>query len=283
MKTIALTALALVTTLSSAAFAAPLKLDVFTASPAGFHATSTLIQGEKDAILVDAQFTRSDALRLAAMILESGKTLRTIFITHAHPDHVFGLEILTRQFPDAKVVATAEVVNHIKELAPKKLAEWKPMYGNNLTDTFIVPEVLTADTLELEGQKFDILALKAGESEVASAVYVPQLKTLIAGDLAFNHVHLWLAEGRPDTWIANLERLQKELKLDRVIAGHKAPGQTDAKDLLQQNVAYIRAFEKTQKTGADADTITAKMKAQYPDYQLPIILEIAAKSLATKK
>src|SRR5690606_36377879 len=94
----------------SHAAAAPLTATVHTAGEAGFSATSTLIAGEKDAILVDAQFTLSEAHRVAAMILESGKRLTHVFVTHAHPDHYFGAEVILRQFPGAKLVAPPEVV-----------------------------------------------------------------------------------------------------------------------------------------------------------------------------
>lgn len=282
VKTLAaLTATLTLTTAKAAP--APLQLDVYTASAAGFHVTSTLIQGEKDAVLVDAQFTLSDAHRVAAMVLESGKTLKTIFITHAHPDHFFGLAVLAKQFPGAKIVATADVVEQIRVLAPKKMAEWKPMYGANLADDFIVPEALQGDSLELEGRKLQLIAVDDGEAEAATAVYVPEAKTLIAGDLAFNKIHLWLAEGRAKGWLANLERLSKELKLERVIAGHKAPGQGDPKDLLAVNQAYIKAFVKALKAGGTSEQVLARIKAQYPDYQLPIIAEIATKSLAGKQ
>src|SRR4051794_5898747 len=81
-KNWSLTMMSLIYLASALAVSAP-KIEVFTAGAAGFHATSTLIEGEKDAVLVDAQFTRSEAHRLAAQILESGKRLKTVFITHA--------------------------------------------------------------------------------------------------------------------------------------------------------------------------------------------------------
>lgn len=271
---------------SSLVQAAPLTTSVYTAGGYGFNVTSTLISGEKEAVLVDAQFTRSEAHRLAAQILESGKKLTTIFITHAHPDHSFGLEVLTRQFPGAKVVAKPEVVRAIETLSPKKLAEWKPMYGNNLTDNFVVPTALNADSITLEGQTLQLIDLDAGESEVATAVFIPTTKTLIAGDLAFDQVHLWLAEGRADAWIKSLEKLDRDLQPNRVIAGHRNPAKAEdvsTKNLLKENVAYIRAFQAELKKGQSADKIVAAMQKRYPAYQLPIIAEIAAKTLSTAK
>nr|WP_060888413.1 hypothetical protein [Streptomyces caniscabiei] len=47
--------------------------------------TATLVTGETEALLVDAAFTRADGHRLAAEILDSGKTLSAVFVSHADP------------------------------------------------------------------------------------------------------------------------------------------------------------------------------------------------------
>jgi len=45
-------------------------------------------------MLVDAQFTLANAHRLVAEIIETGLDLKRIFITHLHPDHFLGLEVI---------------------------------------------------------------------------------------------------------------------------------------------------------------------------------------------
>ncbi len=68
--------------------------------------TATLVTGESEALLVDAGFTRADGHRLAAEVLDSGKKLTTVFISHADPDFYFGAEVIADAFPDADFVAT---------------------------------------------------------------------------------------------------------------------------------------------------------------------------------
>jgi metal-dependent hydrolase (beta-lactamase superfamily II) len=119
-----------------------LHLKVITSSPEGFWATSTLVEGEKDAVLIDAQFTLSDAHRLAAEVLESRKNLTTIYITHFHPDHYFGLTVLKEAFPRAKIVALPAVIDGMTETWEEHVKTWKPMYGDNLTDSPLIPEPL---------------------------------------------------------------------------------------------------------------------------------------------
>src|SRR5579884_3753748 len=61
--------------------------------------TATLVTGEREALLVDAGFTRADGHRLAAAVLDSGKTLTTVIISHADPDFYFGAEVIADAFP----------------------------------------------------------------------------------------------------------------------------------------------------------------------------------------
>ncbi len=267
--------------LATAAHAAALKVDVYTGSPAGFQVTSTLIQGEKDAILVDAQFTVADAHRLTAMIVESGKSLKQVFITHAHPDHFFGLEVVLKQFPKAEVIARPEVVAEIKKISPGKMAYWKPLYGNNLASKYVTPKAFKEKALKLDGKDIQLIDLGPGESEAATVVYIPELKAIITGDLAYEGVHLWLAENRPDQWLKNLADVQQGRDIERVIAGHRVVNAKEQKDILAQNDTYIHNFLKVSAASKTPDEALKALTAKYPDFQLPIIADIAFKSTMT--
>src|SRR5215475_1735905 len=65
----------------------------------GYDVNSTMIWGEKDMLVIDPQFTLSEAHRLAAEILESKKNLTVVYLTHPHPDHFFGIAVLKQAFP----------------------------------------------------------------------------------------------------------------------------------------------------------------------------------------
>src|SRR5690242_9358597 len=72
--------------------------------------TVTLISGERDAILVDTFLSVQHSEELVDGLLESGKNLTAIYITHAHGDHFLGLKLLLDRFPNAKAFSTASVV-----------------------------------------------------------------------------------------------------------------------------------------------------------------------------
>lgn len=258
----------------------PLTVTAHSAPESAFSATSTLISGQRDAILVDAQFTLSSGVRVADWIQQSGRRLTTVYITHGHPDHYFGLAPILAKFPDAQVLAAPAVIEELRAYAPQALAQWKPLYGADLTAEPVFPKPFNGGQITLEGQTIDLIALQPAESEHATAVWVPSAKTLIAGDAVFNGVHVWLAgvnADRRENWLHNLERL-KALGPTVVIAGHRAPGVTDSAAVLDSTAQYIRDFSQTVTTSRRPEEVISRMTAAHGNRTLPVILELAAKS-----
>ena len=160
--------------------------------PAGSpNKTATLVTGESDALLVDAAFTRADGHRLAAEILDSGKTLTTVFVSHADPDFYFGAEVIADAFPEAKFVATPIVIEHIAHSYEGKLKAWAAL-GANLPTRLVDLAPLTGD-LTLEGHRFE---LKGGPAGLPDRHYLWQAESraLLGGVLLFQQEHVWVAD-----------------------------------------------------------------------------------------
>src|SRR5437868_14827352 len=152
----ALAFLLLAVAASTARSETKLTTEVFTASPQGFLVTSTLVAGEKEAVLIDGQLTLSDAHRLVGLILDSKKTLTTAYVTHWHPDHYFGLVVVKQAFPKVKIVAQPATVAEIKKTWAAKVKQWSPMFGDNLTTKPVIPTPLTGNTITVDGQTIEI-------------------------------------------------------------------------------------------------------------------------------
>lgn len=272
---------ALTATLAAAgvAHAQPkLTATVFTASPGGFLVDSTLVAGDKDAILIDAQFDLADAHRLVAMILESKKNLTTVYITHGHPDHYFGLTVIQQAFPKAKLVALPATVTEIKKTWQDKVKQWGPLYGDLVTSKPVLPVAMQGTTLTLEGQALEVHGGVQGDAADNSYVWIPSIKAVVAGDIVYRGVHAWTREtnaAQRKAWRKTLDELAA-LKPDTVIAGHKDPKQKDDAAGLDATRAYLEAFDAavaSSKTSAEAQQ---KVKAKYPEAQLDIILQLGA-------
>jgi glyoxylase-like metal-dependent hydrolase (beta-lactamase superfamily II) len=262
---------------SLAAADSKLTTTVFTASPAGFLVSSTLVAGDKEAILIDGQFSLADAHRLVAVILESKKALTTVYVTHAHPDHYFGLTVIKQAFPRVKIVAPPSVVRDIQATWKAKVEQWGPLYGELIPQQPVVPAPLPAATLTLEGQSLEI---KHGVGDAADTTYVwiPSIKTVVAGDIVFRGVHPWTAEGRAEgrkAWIKTLDEISA-LGPEVVIAGHKAPQLDDKPAGIKATRDYLEAFGAAVASSKSAAEVQDKMKKRYGDLQLDIILQIGA-------
>jgi glyoxylase-like metal-dependent hydrolase (beta-lactamase superfamily II) len=251
---------------ATAALAAPLDVQVIQTSEGSLFANITLIKGQKSAVLVDAPFTRADAHRIVAAVLESGKTLDTIIVTHDHPDHFFSMEVLTDAFPSARVVAAPAVVDDIWKSIPLKLKRWGPMLGPNGPRHPTAPNALEQPYVELEGHRIEILGPMQGDHAHSTAVWVPDAKTLIAGDLLFNEMHLWLGESTKDArldWARSVDRLG-QLGAKLVVAGHKKPGLPDDASGLAYTKKYLDVFEKAVAKSKSSAELSAAIRSAFP-------------------
>ena len=244
-----------------------LKVQVLQTGPGSLYANITFVEGEKHAVLIDAPFTRADAHRIVAAVLESGKTLDTIFVTHDHPDHFFSVEVLTDAFPDARVVAHPQVVDDIRKSIPLKIKRWGPVLGNNGPRHPSAPMPLSGNSFELEGHRLEVLGPMQGDHVHATAVWIPEIKTLVAGDLLFNEMHLWLGESlQPGrlAWAKSVEQLAS-LGATRVVAGHKKPGLPDDTSSIDYTRRYLRVFEQAVRSSHSAAQLSASIQAAFPD------------------
>jgi len=178
--TLALTALAV----TSTSFAQDLKIQNFLAKPEHFGVTSTLIEGDKEVLLVNAQFSKSEALRIAADILDSGKTLKTIFVSYGDPDFYFGLDVFKQYFPNVQIIATPETVKHIQDTQALKVAYWGPKMGANAPSQIIVPQAYTAKTLKFENENIEI----KGKNEL-TYLWIPSAKAVVGGIPVSSGIH----------------------------------------------------------------------------------------------
>ena len=261
--------LALVLLFAAPAFAqeAPLEVEVLRTSAGSLYANIALIKGEKKAVLVDAPFTMADAHRVVAMVLDSGKELETIFVTHDHPDHFFAMEVLTQAFPDAKVVAHPVVVDDIWRSLPYKVKRWSPMLGANGPKTPTAPAALESDTFMLEGHEMKVLGPMQGDHVHATALYVPSIHALFAGDLLYNEMYLWFGEhGRKEiaAWGKSIDELAA-LDPQIVVAGHSKPGLPNDPSSLAYSRGYIDFWLNESKRAKNSEELRARVKEAYPE------------------
>jgi len=262
------------------AAAANLTLDVYNpGTQAIFPVTSVLISGEKEAILVDAQFGKSQAQQVVEKIRASGKQLTTIYISHGDPDYYFGLDTLTQAFPKAKVLASQPTVDHINQTVAGKLAFWGPKMGADVPAKTIVPGVLKGDSLMLEGQKLQVIGLQ-GKQPDRSFVWIPSLKAVVGGVVVAENIHVWMADTQTAQshadWLETLDSIES-LKPTTVIPGHYLGDSSRSLASVKFTADYIKAFDAETAKAKDSAALIAAMKKRYPSLGEESSLELSAK------
>jgi glyoxylase-like metal-dependent hydrolase (beta-lactamase superfamily II) len=182
-----------------------------------------LISSGSEAILFDVSMLHSDAVRIADGIAKSGKTLKSVMISHAHPDHFMGLDVITEHFPKAQVVSTQNVVPDIRTDGPWMFSMLQEKLGREGPQRLVVPEALAEPVLTLEGAKVEVVEFGECESKHIAAVYIPGSKSPLSADLVYNQAHLDLQERHLESWLARLNELEAFAK-DRVATIHPGHG-----------------------------------------------------------
>ncbi len=257
----------------------PLKLTVYNAPETSLGVASVIVTGKTDAILVDAQFTLPDAEKVAAELKKTGKNLKAIYISHGDPDFYFGLETFKKYYPDVIVYATAQTVDHIKATAQGKLDVWGPQLKSAAPKNIVLPQVLKDNTLELEGQKLEILSTEA--SPERSFVWIPSIKAVIGGINVFgDNFHVWLADDataqKRANWIAVLDKISG-LNPEVVVPAHAGAGTSMNVAAVKYTKQYLETYEQELKKEKTSAGLIAALKKIYPNAQFLLALELSAK------
>ena len=255
-----------------------LKLQVFNASENSFGVASVIVSGKTDAVLIDAQFTLADAEQVAQEIKKSGKKLIAIYVSHTDPDFYFGLEVFKKYFPEVTAYASPVTVESIKATAQKKLDVWGERLGKAITSNIVLPQVLKGNSIDLEGQKLEIVGLEEFPSK--TFVWIPSIKAVVGGINVFGTTfNLWMADAQtPEArkqWIAVLDKIEA-LHPSIVIPAHANSNSPFDISAVKHTKSYIQFYEEALKTNKTSDALIKAIKNKYPTLAFPTALQIGA-------
>ena len=227
---------------------------------------STLIYGERDAVLVDPLMTKDESRALADWVVATGKNVTAIFVTHAHGDHFFGAPAVLERFPDAKVVAAPGVAARMDAQYALLDGFWNLRFPGQISGQRVTAEPLTDGVLELEGEQLRAIELRHTDTDGTSALHVPSTGLVVAGDAVYGDVNLYLVEAKGDgrqQWLDALDTIER-LQPAAVVAGHKRDGDADSPENIGQTRRYIEDFSAAVEKAGNYTDLYEAMVALYP-------------------
>jgi glyoxylase-like metal-dependent hydrolase (beta-lactamase superfamily II) len=231
--------------------------------------TSTLIFGEHDAVLVDAMCTVAEAEALANWVALHNRNLETIYITHAHFDHFYGLGILLDRFPGARAIATPKTLNGMQMYLSRPVQQLaRQLFPGQVPTKLVAPEAYERDTFTLEGQEIRIIEQGHTDSADTTSLYVPSIGLIVAGDVVYNQCRMYVGDTTPESrknWIAALDGLAA-LNPTMVVAGHKKTGAPDSPSAIQETKRYLQDFDRLQKAAKSDQELFDQMTELYPHW-----------------
>jgi glyoxylase-like metal-dependent hydrolase (beta-lactamase superfamily II) len=234
--------------------------------------TSTLICGDRDAVLVDALLTTSEGERLAAWVRQTGKRLQAIFVTHGHFDHFFGAGPVLEAFPEAQLLACdQQVVDDARSQATHEaITRWNAWFAGQLSRSPAVPTLASSQDFDLEGRSVLLRRIGAADGVLATIAHVPDMQVVCSGDIVYNNIHMWLWNSTPESreaWLASLDAVAAR-KPSTIITGHKDPDapDDDATRVLDQSRRYIEDFNESVASSGTPDSLIDSMLAKYPGH-----------------
>jgi glyoxylase-like metal-dependent hydrolase (beta-lactamase superfamily II) len=249
--------------------------------------TATILSGPTEAVLVDTLLLADDVERLGGRIEATGKKLTTIYITHAHFDHYFGLEALLERFPGARAVALPSVVEAARATHEPTRDLAKQWFAGKALDCTVLPDALDGDTIVLDGHELHAIEVGQGDIPHSTILHVPSIDAVVAGDVVYNGVHQMLANSGPDDWPRWIESVDKIAALEPkvVVAGHKRPElpDDDIAAIVDGTRNYINAFIEELAATGDTRILVGRMQERFPDHINPTALIVSATTAIKRK
>ena len=257
------------------------SIKVITSLDDQFWVNSVIIEGTDEVMLVDAQLTKTNAERVLQEIKETKKPLSIIYITHEHADHFLGLEVFKEAYPGVKIIANSTVVDRADKVYQQKVDKWQKILGLGATSRVVAIERLDGNFIAFNDSKIEVLKHIQGDTDENSMLWIPGQRTLIAGDVVVNNMHLYTAEtdsNAREKWLNSLQKI-RQLKPSVVIPGHSKVGAPlDANTAVEFTENYLLAFEEELAKAKDPDSLINAMRERFPSADFLLALERGAKA-----
>jgi glyoxylase-like metal-dependent hydrolase (beta-lactamase superfamily II) len=230
--------------------------------------SSTLIYGDRDAVLVDVPFTREQIQKVGDWIERAGKRLAYIYVTHGHGDHWFGTAQLLQRFPGPTVYATEGTIEVMRKQAVEGREQlWDKQFPGLIPESPVLAQPIPAEGFQLEGNVIQAVEVGHTDTDHTTVLHVPSIGLVVAGDAIYNGVHQYFLEGGDvglQEWLNAIDSVE-QLEPRSVVAGHKNKDLPDDPATVDQTRQYLRDVIRLLDEKPTAREFFDQMMELYPD------------------
>jgi glyoxylase-like metal-dependent hydrolase (beta-lactamase superfamily II) len=252
------------------------RIHTYVAPADGWLVNTQIVEGPHKLIIFDAQLLNPYAEEVAAYAESLHKPVDRIIISHGHPDHWSGLDVLTKHFPNVPIYALPGATAFITQKGDYLLTNLvRKNYGDLAASRVVAPNaVLKLGKTTIDGISFDFREYKDAESDDQLVALLPKQHVLMAFDTVFQpNDYIFTVSPYFDHWVTVLNSIKSIKGYDRIMIGHDEP--TDAK-AIDATINYLHTAKKVYGASADAKAYVQGVKAAFPDRQQPFWLEFSS-------
>jgi glyoxylase-like metal-dependent hydrolase (beta-lactamase superfamily II) len=253
-------------------------IHMLTSNERTFFTNAYIIETKNSIVVVDTLMVNSDAILLRQYMDNINKPLIAVIITHGHPDHYNGTEIITG-FKEVPIISTKGIRDCIQDTVDSKEVKWKPYFGQDWPEHKILPNQLVIDSevVNLDGLDYSFRDLGAAESSSDLFFTLGEKRSVVfVGDVVFNNMHGFMNDGNSAQWLKVLQKLLTEIAdVKLLFTGHGDPG--DTHQLVQRQIDYISHYRSNLRAiirgnqllnDTQKQSFEQLMMANYPEFQL---------------
>jgi glyoxylase-like metal-dependent hydrolase (beta-lactamase superfamily II) len=231
--------------------------------------STTLVYGERDAVLIDPPLTAAQADAVGDWVEASGKRLTHILATHAHGDHWFTAATLADRFPGAQVTALAGTIEQMHRALAARKDFWDKILPGQIPASPVTAVPAGGNRIQLENHELILVDVGHSDTDDTGVVHIPDLHVVVAGDVVYNGVHQFLVEsgnGGRDAWRSAISVVEA-LAPRQIVAGHKIAGRDDdAARVIAESRRYLNDVDELLPRHPTPEDFFSAMLERHPGH-----------------
>ncbi len=258
----------------------------------GIFANVYFVETTHGVIAVDTTLSVSEGKALRARVDSLHKPLLAVLLRHGHPDHYNGVTTLLAGDTTVPVLSTVGVDSVIRANDAAREQQWRPVFKDEwpVRSTFPSLSVRDSTTVVFDGLSFTVRSIGLGESHGDSywVMHGPHSEAFI-GDVVLNHVHAYPSDGHSTAWLHNRDRVEGELKRQRVATVYPGHGDSGSLGLFNWERRCLTTYRnavrelgrgKPALTDAQKQELARRMLAFLSTYRLSFLIPLGADPVA---